>query len=113
MRPFRVQDGRRRHVQRLEGLQRAAQSCERDPGRAWRITPNYLKRVEAHEAGGTEARTVTVELLSAIRLELLGNATGATWLDHQLISQKPISLRESGSVAKSVPRCCPPCVARC
>lgn len=61
-----------------------------------KITADDLKRVEAHEAGRTEAQSVTVELLSPIPLENLGTASGATWLDHQLISQKPLSLRESG-----------------
>ncbi len=69
---------------------------ERDPDGAWRITPDYLKRVEAHEAERAKDRTVTVELLSAIPLELLRTVDAATWLDHQLISNEPISLRESG-----------------
>lgn len=63
---------------------------------AARVQDDHLRRADAFEAKRTQQNPVRVEILSNFRLEALVGAQGATWLDRELVAEKPEPLRESG-----------------
>lgn len=84
------------HVRRLEAMRRASGAAERLPDGSWNIAPDHLERAAAFEERSANRRPVRVQLLSPVPLERLTAADGATWLDKELISQEPESLRDAG-----------------
>lgn len=84
------------HVRRLEALRRGGGDVERDAAGSWTIPPDHLGRVLTYEQARLRERPVGVTLLSAQRLEQLVSADGATWLDRELLADRPEPLRDAG-----------------
>ena len=80
------------HIRRLEGLRRSGLPVEREVDGYWQIAPDHLERVEAHEQRLRARMPVTVALLSGDRLDLLPERDGATWLDREIVAEKPVEL---------------------
>ena len=81
------------HIRRLEALRRA-NIVRRFPSGGWEIPSNFEERVSklADRRTRYPGKVVTLSFLS---LEGQITANGATWLDRQLLSKEPISLRGS------------------
>ena len=84
------------HVRRLEAIRRGVGGVERAGDGSWSIPPDYLERAVRHEQLRARARPVDVELLSALPLEQLHGAEGATWLDRRLVGDDQEGVRDSG-----------------
>lgn len=84
------------HVRRLEAIRRATGGVERLGDASWIIPPDHLERAEAFEAQRLRDRPVRVQILSPLPIERLPWADGATWLDRELVSDTPESLRDGG-----------------
>ena len=84
------------HVRRLEAMRRADNNLLREPDGRWIIVPDHLKQVEAFEASVAKDRPVTVAICSSLPLERLPRFDGATWLDSELVAEKPEALRDAG-----------------
>jgi type IV secretory pathway VirD2 relaxase len=80
------------HIRRLEALRRSGLPVEREVDGYWHIPPDHLERVEAHERRLRARMPVTVALLSGDRLDLLPERDGATWLDREIVAEKPMEL---------------------
>jgi type IV secretory pathway VirD2 relaxase len=80
------------HVRRLEALRRSGLLVEREVDGYWQIPPDHLQRVEAHEQRLRARMPVTVAILSGDRLDLLPDRDGATWLDREIVAEKPVEL---------------------
>jgi type IV secretory pathway VirD2 relaxase len=74
------------HVRRLEAMRRAGSGVERAADGSWTISPDHLERVAAYEAKLTQDRPVVVNTLSSLPLGQQHRFNGATWLDHELVS---------------------------
>lgn len=88
------QDFAEAHVRRLEAMRRARAGVERQPDGTWLIAPDHLERAAAYERGQARAHPVTVEILSALPLARQLGTDGATWLDHELVSDTPTATRD-------------------
>lgn len=84
------------HVRRLEAMRRGGDGVERLSDGSWSIAPDHVERAAAFEGRNSRHRPVRVELLSPVPLEQLIAAEGATWLDRELVSTEPESLRDAG-----------------
>ncbi|MBC7282993.1 relaxase/mobilization nuclease RlxS [Hoeflea sp.] len=84
------------HIRRLEAMRRIAGLVERKPDGSWVIAPDHLERAASFERGQARSSPVIVETLSAWPLERQVTANGATWLDRELVAEKPEPLREAG-----------------
>jgi type IV secretory pathway VirD2 relaxase len=71
------------HVRRLEALRRSG-IVERMVDAVWRVPPDFLSRTQAHDA--QRAADGIIELRSHLSIEQQVRAQGATWLDHQMVS---------------------------
>jgi hypothetical protein len=71
------------HVRRLEALRRSG-IVERMVDGVWRVPPDFLSRTQAHDA--QRAVEGIIELRSHLPIEQQVRAQGATWLDHQIVS---------------------------
>ena len=71
------------HVRRLEALRRAG-AVERIDDGSWRVPSDFLQRAAAHEA--SRATGAVVDLRSHLDVGKQARATGATWLDRELLS---------------------------
>jgi type IV secretory pathway VirD2 relaxase len=80
------------HLRRLEALRRSGLPVERGVDGYWLIPPDHLERVEAHERRLRARMPVTIAVLSADRFDLLPERDGATWLDREIVAEKPIEL---------------------
>ncbi|MFN3727570.1 MAG: relaxase/mobilization nuclease RlxS [Allosphingosinicella sp.] len=80
------------HIRRLEALRRTGLPVEREVDGWWLIPPDHLQRVEAHERRLRTRMPVTIALLSGDRLDLLPERNGATWLDREIVAEKPVEL---------------------
>ncbi|MBG0810430.1 relaxase/mobilization nuclease and DUF3363 domain-containing protein [Methylosinus sp. H3A] len=82
------------HVRRLEALRRAGH-VERVDADHWRVPKDIVERGQsydlAHGGDGLRVRT-----LSTFDLERQIASDGATWLDRELVTDKPIPLAEAG-----------------
>jgi type IV secretory pathway VirD2 relaxase len=65
------------HLRRLEALRRSGLPVEREVDGYWLIPPDHLERVVR---------------LSGDRLDLLPERDGATWLDREIVAEKPVEL---------------------
>jgi len=84
------------HVRRLEAMRRTSGSVEREPSGHWIIAPDHLERAAAHEAVRLGVRPVAITVLSAQPLDRLVEADAATWIDRELVSGAPESVRDAG-----------------
>jgi type IV secretory pathway VirD2 relaxase len=80
------------HLRRLEALRRSGLPVEREVDGYWLIPPDHLQRVEAHERRLRARMPVTIAVLSGERLDLLPERDGATWLDREIVAEKPVEL---------------------
>ncbi|PWB83743.1 MAG: conjugal transfer protein TraI [Methylocystaceae bacterium] len=83
-------------VRRLEAMRRTTGGVTREPNGVWIIAPDHLDRVAEYEGIQAKATPVLVETLSVIPLERQIAANGATWLDRELLADRPERLRDSG-----------------
>ena len=88
------------HVRRLEAMRKAmARSgggIEREPDGTWIIAPDHIEKATAYEATRAKDAPMLVDTLSALPLDRQAGADGATWLDRELISDRPEPLRDAG-----------------
>ena len=84
------------HVRRLEAIRRATGGVAREPNGTWIIEPGHLDRVMEYERRLARAAPVVVEKLSHLTLDRQVSADGATWLDRELVSDRPEPSRDSG-----------------
>ena len=73
------------HVRRLEALRRGG-IVERVEEGLWRVPPDFLDRVAAHEAA--RGGGVRIDVRSHLTLSEQVRATGATWLDRTLLGNE-------------------------
>jgi hypothetical protein len=84
------------HVRRLEALRRGGRIVERLPDGRWRIPEGYLDRARAYDAKHGAALEFEVRTLSRLPLEHQVAASGATWLDRELVRPEKTDLADSG-----------------
>lgn len=84
------------HVRRLDALRRAGLGLVRAPDGVWQISGDHLQRVEELEQARRARAPVSVEILSRLPLAGLSYHEGDTWLDRQLVSDRPEPLRAAG-----------------
>ncbi|MBD2843500.1 DUF3363 domain-containing protein [Erythrobacter rubeus] len=84
------------HVRRLEAMRRMMGSVEREADGSWQIDENHLDKAAAYEARRMRDRPVAVDMLSPVPLRDLPQADAATWLDRELIADKPVPVRDAG-----------------
>ncbi|BCM17808.1 relaxase/mobilization nuclease RlxS [Mesorhizobium sp. J8] len=84
------------HVRRLEAIRRTTGGVEREPDGTWVIAPDHLERVADYERQRARAEPVVVDKLSSMPLERQAGFDGATWIDRELVSDTPETLRNSG-----------------
>jgi hypothetical protein len=84
------------HVRRLEAMRRLGAAVTREPTGQWRIADDHLAEAAAHEAKLLQDRPVAVEILSSQPLAKLFEADAATWLDRDLVANKPETARDAG-----------------
>jgi type IV secretory pathway VirD2 relaxase len=84
------------HVRRLDAMRRAGTGVEREPDGSWTISMDHVDRAAAYEARRHRDRPVEVEVLSARPLDQLRDADAATWVDRELASNAPLSIRDAG-----------------
>lgn len=84
------------HIRRLEAMRRDGGLVEREPDGSWIIPPDHLARAAAYERGRAKDTPVQVRTLSAWPVERQVTADGATWLDRELVADRPESLRDGG-----------------
>jgi type IV secretory pathway VirD2 relaxase len=84
------------HVHRLEAIRRVTKGVEREPDGTWIIAPNHLERAAAYESRQAKDAPVVVQTLSTFPIEQQIGADGATWLDHELVGDTSVALRDSG-----------------
>ncbi|MBI1330286.1 MAG: DUF3363 domain-containing protein [Alphaproteobacteria bacterium] len=84
------------HVRRLEAIRRATDGVEREADGTWIIAPDHLARAATYERRQARDAPVAVQTLSTLPLGQQLGADGATWLDRELVTDKPTTLRESG-----------------
>jgi len=89
-----------RHQRRLEALRRPL-GLVRSPDGGWTIGPDHLTRVLAHEATRSADRPVTMTLRAPVALEKMVQARAATWLDHMLVGEEGLQLRDAGFGAET------------
>jgi Protein of unknown function (DUF3363) len=84
------------HVRRLEAMRRATAGIEREADGSWTIGPDHLEKVAAYEAELVKDRPVIVNTLSSLSLDAQCKFDGATWLDQELVSDKPTPVYNAG-----------------
>jgi len=84
------------HVRRLEAIRRLGGQVERETGGSWKISPDHLERAAVFERSQAQLSPVTVETLSMVPLQRQTGIEGATWLDRELVAEKPVALRDLG-----------------
>lgn len=83
-------------VRRLEAMRRARVGVEREPDGTWIIAPDHLERAAEFERARARMTPVVVDTLSVLSLDRQVGAEGATWLDHELVSDAPTASRDAG-----------------
>ncbi|MGR4866066.1 relaxase/mobilization nuclease RlxS [Caulobacter sp. LARHSG274] len=84
------------HVRRLEAMRRGRTPVERQEDGTWSIGADHVEQAAAFEKRQAESAPVVVTTLSARPLDQQVGATGATWLDRELIAAAPEPLRDAG-----------------
>ncbi|WP_214470766.1 relaxase/mobilization nuclease RlxS [Mesorhizobium sp. dw_380] len=94
--PSATESFARTHVRRLEAIRRATGGVEREPNGTWLIAPDHLDRVANYEGQRARAEPVVADKLSSMALERQVSFNGATWLDRELVADRPEPLHGSG-----------------
>src|SRR5216684_1855719 len=84
------------HVRRLEALRRGGRIVERLAEGRWKIPEDYLDRARAYDAKHGAALELEVRTLFRLPLEHQVAASGATWLDRELVRRERTELAETG-----------------
>ena len=84
------------HVCRLEALRRGGKHVERLPDGRWRVPDDYLERARAYDVRHGAVRDIELRTLSRLPLERQLAASGATWLDRELVRREKTELAEKG-----------------
>jgi len=84
------------HVRRLEAMRKITGSVEREADGTWIIAPDHVERAAAFEAHQAKAAPVIVDTLSPLPIDRQMGTDGATWLDRELITDRPEPLRDAG-----------------
>lgn len=84
------------HVRRLEAMRRAKITVERQTDGTWIIAPDHLEHAAAYERAQARMTPVLVETLSTLSLDRQVRADGATWLDRELVTEKPTAVSDRG-----------------
>ena len=84
------------HVRRLEAMHRIAGLVEREADGTWIIAPDHLEQVAAYERRQAKDTPVVIQTLSALPVERQVGADGSTWLDRQLVGDRPETSRDAG-----------------
>jgi type IV secretory pathway VirD2 relaxase len=94
------------HIRRLEAIRRATGGAEREADGTWHIAADHLAKAEEYERRLSARTPVTVEVLSARPVERLPEHDGATWLDRELVSDRPERLERGfgAEVRKAIGR---------
>jgi hypothetical protein len=77
-------------------IRRATGGVKREPDGTWIIAPDHLSRVAEYERQRAKSVPVTVDKLSSLKLEQQVGFDGATWIDRELVSDRPEPLQDSG-----------------
>jgi type IV secretory pathway VirD2 relaxase len=83
------------HLRRLEALRRGG-VVERLADGRWQIPDDYLQRARRYGLRRRHVAALEVRVLSALPLNNLATAEGATWLDRQLVGREKETLAETG-----------------
>jgi type IV secretory pathway VirD2 relaxase len=84
------------HVRRLEAMRRAGTGLELQADGTWTIPTDHVDRAAAYEARRHRDQPVEVETLSPRPLDQLHAVDAATWVDRELASQSPLTIRDTG-----------------
>jgi Protein of unknown function (DUF3363) len=84
------------HVRGLEALRRGGRHVERLPDGRWRVSDDYLDRARAYDVRHGAVPDVELRTLSRLPLERQLVASGATWLDRELVRHEKTELAEKG-----------------
>lgn len=84
------------HIRRLEAMRRAKIAVERQPDGTWIIAPDHLERAAAYERAQARMTPVLVETLSTLPLDRQTRTDGATWLDRELVAERPTVIGDGG-----------------
>jgi len=85
----------RAHVRRLEAIRRAG-FAERFADGSWAIPDDFLDKARAYEDRNQMRQPARLVLMSSLGLDQMGETEGATWLDRQLVAERPEPLRAGG-----------------
>lgn len=91
-----TQDFALAHVRRLEALRRAGVGVERQADGVFVIPADHVVRAGAYEARRAREAPAVVRELSPLPIERQARLQGPTWLDRQLLEDRPEPLREAG-----------------
>ena len=84
------------HMRRLEALRRGGRHVERLPDGRWRVPDDYLERARAYDVRHSTVPDIELRTLSRLPLERQLAASGATWLDRELVRREKTELAEKG-----------------
>jgi len=85
----------RAHVRRLEAMRRVG-FAERFADGSWAIPEDFLDKAHAYEERNRMRQPARLVLMSSFSIDQMGETEGATWLDRQLVVQRPEPLRAGG-----------------
>ncbi len=85
----------RAHIRRLEAMRRAG-SAERFADGSWAIPEDFLDTARAYEERSRMRQPARLVLMSSLGLDRMVETVGATWLDRQLLAERPEPLRAVG-----------------
>jgi hypothetical protein len=77
-------------------MRRANPAITREADGTWVIAPDHLETAAAFETRQVERAPVAVDILSAVSLDRQTGSDGATWLDKELLSNRPEPMRDAG-----------------
>jgi hypothetical protein len=83
------------HVRRLEAMRRQG-LVERSSSGDWAVGADHLERAAQFEAAQRSRNPARITVLSWQSLDELPGASGATWLDKQLIARSPQTIASTG-----------------
>jgi hypothetical protein len=83
-------------VRRLEALRRGGRHVERLPDGRWRVPDDYLDRGRAYDVRHAPVPDIELRTLSRLPLARQVVASGATWLDRELVRREKTELAEKG-----------------
>jgi type IV secretory pathway VirD2 relaxase len=84
------------HVRRLEALRHGGRRVERLPDGRWRVPEDYLDRARAYDVRHGAVPDIELRTLSRWPLESQVVASGATWLDRELVKPEKTELAGTG-----------------